>query len=196
MRGLFLISMMMRLPHIIRTAAQLMLACLLLASCHGNKSATKSKTNDDDLSKAAVRKIQDKYAPLLGTEPSKVNNIKLYSFIDDWYGVPYLYAGKSKSGVDCSGFTTILYREVYAKNIAGSAASLYEACKGIKEDELKEGDLVFFKINGDKISHVGVYLQNSRFVHASTRKGIIISNLNEPYYRKYFFKGGRPKVSS
>lgn len=166
---------------------------LLLASCRSNKSVTKS---NDDFAKSEIRKLQEKYAPLLGTDPSSVSNIKLYSFIDEWYGVPYLYAGKSKTGVDCSGFTTILYKEVYGKNFLGPAAALYNASKEVKEDELEEGDLVFFKINSEKVSHVGVYLQNSRFVHASTKKGIIISNLNEPYYRKYFFKGGRPKVSS
>jgi len=52
---------------------------------------------------------------------------------------------------------------------------------------------VFFKIESKNVSHVGVYLMNNKFVHASTKKGVIISDLNEPYYQKYFFTGGRPK---
>jgi lipoprotein Spr len=194
----FLYLVNMNRPAVLRSPQAYLLPLLLmlalLVSCHRNKDIAKSK--DDELGKAAIKKIQEKYAPLLGTEPSRIDNIKLYSFIDDWYGVPYLYAGKSKSGVDCSGFTTILYKEIYAKNIAGSAASQYEMCKVIKEEDLEEGDLVFFKINSERVSHVGVYLRNSRFVHASSKKGIMISNLNETYFRKYFFKGGRPKVSS
>jgi murein DD-endopeptidase / murein LD-carboxypeptidase len=164
---------------------------LLLAACRGGKNASST-----DSSKAVQKKIQEKYAGLLGIDQEKIKNIKLYSFIDEWYGVPYLYAGKSKSGVDCSGFTNILYREVYGIAMAGSAASLYEGCKSIKRDDLEEGDLVFFKINSERISHVGVYLQNNKFVHASSKKGIIISDLEEAYYKKYYFKGGRPKVSS
>lgn len=167
---------------------------LLLASCHGNKNI--STNTSEEPSKAQGKKLKEKYAPMLGVEPSKIDNIKLYSFIDDWYGIPYKYGGKSKSGVDCSGFTNILYREVYNKPLQGSAASLYELCKPVKRDDLEEGDLVFFKINGDKISHVGVYLQNNKFVHASSKKGIMISDLDETYFRKYFFKGGRPKVTS
>ena len=52
---------------------------------------------------------------------------------------------------------------------------------------------MFFKIESDKVSHIGVYLQNNKFVHASTKKGIHIDDLDEPYYKKYFYKGGRIK---
>ena len=122
---------------------------------------------------------------------SEITNVALYKFIDEWYGVPYLYGGKTKSGVDCSGFASILYSTIYKKNISGSAASIFNACKAVSEKDLEEGDLVFFKINSDKISHVGVYLKNHHFVHASTHKGIVISSLEEDYYKKYFFKGGK-----
>jgi lipoprotein Spr len=174
----------------------LLIVGLLLASCHGNKGITKAgdpPKKEESASKAAAKKIQEKYSVMLGIEPSKIDNIKLYSFVDDWYGVPYVYGGKTKNGVDCSGFACALYREVYERNLQGSSASLFEGSKPMKKDDLEEGDLVFFKINGDKISHVGVYLQNNKFVHASTKKGIMISDLNEEYYKKYFYKGGRPK---
>ena len=62
------------------------------------------------------------------------------------------------------------------------------------EDELNEGDLVFFDFNGQKFSHVGVYLQNNRFVHVSTSKGVIISNLKDPWYYKYFSRAGSVKA--
>ena len=62
---------------------------------------------------------------------------------------------------------------------------------GYRKEELKEGDLVFFKINSKSISHVGVYLGDDKFAHASSSKGVMISNLNEAYWKRYYYKGGR-----
>jgi lipoprotein Spr len=56
---------------------------------------------------------------------------------------------------------------------------------------MREGDLVFFKIGQNTVSHVGVYLTNDRFVHASTSSGVMISDLKEPYWKKYYAGGGR-----
>jgi lipoprotein Spr len=61
----------------------------------------------------------------------------------------------------------------------------------VSREELKEGDLVFFKINSRSITHVGIYLGNNRFAHASSSRGVVLSNLDEPYYKRYFYKGGR-----
>jgi murein DD-endopeptidase / murein LD-carboxypeptidase len=141
--------------------------------------------------KAKAEKIKEAYAEILKVDQKDITDIDLYKFIDEWYGVPYKYSGKSKSGVDCSGFTCSLYTEVYKKPLSGTSSSIFNSCKTIKKADLKEGDLVFFKINSDKISHIGIYLQNNRFVHASTQKGVIINDLDEPYYKKYFYKGGR-----
>jgi lipoprotein Spr len=61
----------------------------------------------------------------------------------------------------------------------------------VSREELKEGDLVFFKIKSRSITHVGIYLGNNRFAHASSSRGVVLSNLDEPYYKRYFYKGGR-----
>jgi lipoprotein Spr len=61
----------------------------------------------------------------------------------------------------------------------------------LSREELKEGDLVFFKIKSRSITHVGIYLGNNRFAHASSSRGVVLSNLDEPYYKRYFYKGGR-----
>ena len=63
----------------------------------------------------------------------------------------------------------------------------------IKISDLKEGDLVFFNTNGKSISHVGVYLKNHKFVHASTKKGVMISDMNEPYFKQTYVSSGRVK---
>lgn len=129
----------------------------------------------------------------MGVKETEITNITLYKFIDSWYGVPYKSAGKSKNGVDCSGFVSILCQQVFNKIVGGSSATMYAACDPVSEKNLEEGDLVFFKINSDKVSHVGVYLKNRRFVHASTHKGVMINSLDEVYYAKYFYKGGKIK---
>lgn len=157
---------------------------LVFSSCRGDKHASEGS---GDIT------IKKKYAGMLGVPENEITNLVLYRFIDSWYGAPYKYGGKSKAGVDCSGFATILYAQVYKKTISGSSYSLYDQCEHVAEKKLEEGNLVFFKINSDRVSHVGVYLKNRRFVHASTHKGVIISSLDEAYYKKYFFKGGKLK---
>lgn len=115
----------------------------------------------------------------------------MYTKVIEWMGIPYSYGGNSKKGIDCSHLVIQLTKDIYYNSISGNAATLYEASHKLKIQELSEGDLVFFKINTSYISHVGVYLQNDLFVHATVGKGVMISSLNEPYYKKYFFGSGR-----
>jgi lipoprotein Spr len=61
----------------------------------------------------------------------------------------------------------------------------------LSKDDLKEGDLVFFKIKSSRITHIGIYLGDRRFAHASSSRGVVISNLDEPYYARHFYRGGR-----
>ena len=157
------------------------LILLVLFSCGVKRSTTNNSSSS----------IKKKYSQLLGVSEKEISNKKLYSFIDDWYGVPYKYGGKSKSGVDCSDFVSILYKNVFGKEISGSSASMSKQCKTISKDELKEGDLVFFKIDSKEISHIGIYLQNNKFIHATTKAGVMIDDLSEEYYKKYFESAGR-----
>lgn len=135
--------------------------------------------------------LEEKYSYLLGTAKENITNKKLYSFIEDWYGAPYQYGGKTKKGIDCSGFTSILFKQVFGKELSGSSSAIYNQCKRISKKELQEGDLVFFKIDSKEVSHVGIYLQNHKFVHATTKAGVRIDNVNDEYYRKYFWAVGR-----
>jgi len=132
---------------------------------------------------------------LLGLSSKEIKKSELYSFIQDWYAVPYKYGGCKKSGVDCSCFTTILYEEVYHQKLAGNASDLYKGAEKISLQRAREGDLVFFKINVSYVSHVGVLLRDGHFVHASTSKGVIVSSLEEAYYKKYFHSAGRVKTN-
>lgn len=131
------------------------------------------------------------YANILGVQPSELSNQKLYSLIDEWWNVPYKYAGNSKKGIDCSGFSCMVLKSVYNTEIIRGSSEMYRITDRVKKEELKEGDLVFFRIRHGHISHVGVYLKNNMFVHASVKYGVTISSLDDPYYKKVFASGGR-----
>lgn len=185
-----------KLPYIILAAL-----IILSTACKTGKktNAIKNKTADKKENKSQEispkdKAIKEKYALALGVNEKDLSNLKLYYFIDEWMGVPYKYGGNDKNGIDCSGFTGLLYREVYNKNISGPTSTLIELTNIINENELKEGDMVFFQIEKKgKVSHVGVYLQNNKFVHATTKKGVMINDLNENYYKQHYFKSGRVK---
>ena len=137
--------------------------------------------------------LQKKYAQKMDVHPSEITNEALYRFINDWYGVRYVYGGTTKRGVDCSSFVQKVIKATLGIDLMRTAASQYVTTKNISRNELQEGDLVFFKIKVHRISHVGVYLQNNRFVHASSSRGVMISNLNSSYWSRYYAGGGRVK---
>jgi lipoprotein Spr len=125
---------------------------------------------------------------------SACTNLELYREIYGWLGVKYKYAGLSKNGVDCAGFVTNICNKTYATKLSGSATHHFEKCIEINDPAyLEEGDLVFFKINKPNISHVGLYLGNGKFAHAAVHGGVMINDLSEKYYSKYYFTGGRLK---
>jgi cell wall-associated NlpC family hydrolase len=170
----------------------IVLASLLLISCKSTRILT-------DVSQARNKEfkgsVKERYAALLAVPERDIKNEKLYRFIDDWMGTPNVPGGLDKKGVDCSGFTLLLEKEIFDKHVPRTAKQMAESVKRKFEEELKEGDLVFFDFNGQKFSHVGVYLQNNRFVHVSTSKGVIISNLKDAWYYKYFSRCGSIRSS-
>ncbi|MEQ1732129.1 MAG: C40 family peptidase [Bacteroidia bacterium] len=113
--------------------------------------------------------------------------------LNEWHKTHYQMGGNSKRGIDCSHFTAVVYKNTYGKIISGSARDYYTNADTTFTSplELKIGDMVFFNINGRSLSHVGVYVGNNEFVHATVHAGVIKSNLNEPYYTRYYKGGAR-----
>lgn len=134
--------------------------------------------------------IQFKYAMMLNVDVESLKNISLFGFIENWFGTRYHLGGTTKRGIDCSALTGGLLLAVYGFAMPRTAKQQYDATEHIKKEELKEGDLVFFNTHGG-VSHVGLYLENNYFVHASSSQGVTISNLDDNYYAKRFICGGR-----
>lgn len=163
---------------------------LLFSSCHHKKNVEDKITiKSTPNNKVAI------VAEKLSVSEKEVRHKKLYSFVSDWYGTPYKYGGCDKGGIDCSCFTGLLYKKVYGVTVARNSSLIHKEADHIKTSHLREGDLVFFKIGTKDVSHVGIYLKDNKFVHASTSKGVIINDLNETYYKKYYYEAGRVKLN-
>ena len=118
-------------------------------------------------------------------------NVKLLTFILDWRGTPYSYGGNDKTGVDCSAFSQHLYESVFGMSIPRVSNDIYMKSMPIKRMNLYQGDMVFFVTSSsDRITHMGVYLWDGYFAHASSSKGVMISNLSQGYYQRTFVSGG------
>ncbi len=139
----------------------------------------------------SANSVQLKYAVLLNTEVEYLPNKELLESVDEWYGVRYRTGGNTKTGVDCSGFTVAVYSAVYGIALPRVSREQYRISRKISITELQEGDLVFFHTRGSGVSHVGVYLGNNRFIHASVSRGVMVNSLFEPYYVQRFLGAGR-----
>lgn len=178
----------------------IVVAALIMAACHSTNKTTKNSgtkpksAGKTESGKTSASSSKMKYvATQLGVSESEIKNDKLYQFIAAWYGTPYKYGGCDIKGTDCSCLTINLYKEVYKKNLPRTADEMMKNCDKLSASKVEEGDMVFFKIESKQITHVGVCLKNNKFIHASTKKGVMISDLNEPYFKKYFFSYGRLK---
>lgn len=107
-----------------------------------------------------------------------------------WLGTPYKYGGTTKKGVDCSGFVGNMYREVRKIQLPRTSGAMYDGGSKVSRENLKEGDLVFFG-SFWKVDHVGIYLNGNRFVHASTSKGVMVSPMDDVYWKPKYLGARR-----
>lgn len=160
------------------------------------KSPINNKAGENDFATIEnCTAIQFKYAQLLNVEVESITNYTLFNFIEDWWGTKYRYGGATRQGIDCSAFSGTLLHTVYGFVAARTAREQYELSEKIDKENLQEGDLVFFNTRRG-VSHVGVYLRNGYFAHASTGLGVTVSSLDETYYSKKFLGGGRVTLNN
>lgn len=153
----------------------------LLSSC----GSSAPKVDYQALAQASVK---------LGIDIDLRDNHKLYINAAQWMGTPYRLGGNSTQGIDCSGLTFQLYKETYRIRLPRSTSKQkFEVQRQLTHDELREGDLVFFNSHpsSKRATHVGIYLKDWKFIHASSSQGVIVSSLLEEYYKEHWICGGR-----
>lgn len=123
------------------------------------------------------------------TSKKSAINEKLFSFYKEWKGVRYRLGGQTKKGIDCSAFVQKVISEKFDIQLPRDTKSQALIGKPIKKSELKMGDLVFFKTG--RTNHVGIYIENGKFMHASTKIGVTISELDNAYFKKHYWKAQR-----
>jgi len=110
----------------------------------------------------------------------------LYAQLRNWQGVRYQAGGLSKSGIDCSGFVYLTYRHHFNMEFPRTTRGQSKLGRKVSRKQLQPGDLVFFK-TGWFDRHVGIYIEDRRFIHVSTKKGVMLSSLEDPYWLKKYW---------
>lgn len=143
--------------------------------------------------KMLEQKEMQELSTRLGISITEPSHLDLYREVADWLGTRYRRGGMSRNAVDCSGFTNIIYKNVYGMQLDRVSTTIAKNVKeSISKEDLEPGDMVFFSTFKKKyINHVGVYIGDGKFIHASIKHGVIVSSLTEGYYSKAWRKGGR-----
>jgi len=110
--------------------------------------------------------------------------------IRPWLGTPHRMGGMSRRGIDCSGLTVNLYRDLFGIQLPRTTHAQMRSGRWVDRSQLTPGDLVFFK-PAKKYRHVGIYLGRGEFVHTSTRRGVMISRLDDDFWRSCYLSGRR-----
>lgn len=121
----------------------------------------------------------------------KINDQKMMDVILSYLGTPYVYGGNSKSGIDCSAFTGAVYHQSVNMTLPRTAADQVKLGQPVSFDNLKFGDLMFFNTTGANPSHVGIYIGDDLFAHASEAFGVTISSIESSYYKKRYTEARR-----
>ncbi len=171
-----------------------------------NNSKNKVQKKEDILSKSDMttskkakyltRAEKERYAALLNINPDSLGNEKLYATITKWMDTPYQWGGESQNGIDCSSLTQQIYYEVYGKKIPRTSLQqfYFDTRAHFKSQKyLKEGDLVFFRLRYQDqiVSHVGIYLQNGRFLGSNAPRGVEITDLDTHYWQDKYVASAR-----
>ena len=111
---------------------------------------------------------------------------QIVAFAEQFLGTPYVWAGSSPSGFDCSGFVSYVFKN-FGYTVNRTAASMYTNGVAVDKSELQIGDAVFFASSSESIGHVGIYIGDCEFIHSSTGCGYVtISGLDESYYSRMY----------
>lgn len=115
---------------------------------------------------------------------------RIWAHAQDWLGAPYRFGGEDRSGVDCSAFVQAVIGSAFGQRLSRATATQVKEGEAVARADLRAGDLVFFR-TGRRTRHVGIYLGDGTFVHASTREGVTVTPLDDAYYRRTYWTARR-----
>lgn len=145
----------------------------------------KKRVADDD-----IKKPEPSSATTTGG-PAAFERQKMMDAILAWMGTPYDYGGESKSGTDCSGFTMQIFKESAGMDLPRTTEEQAKLGSAVAKEDLKFGDLIFFNTTGENPSHVGIYIGDDMFAHASVSFGVTLSSMYSSYYKKRYTEARR-----
>ncbi|MFR2920104.1 MAG: bifunctional murein DD-endopeptidase/murein LD-carboxypeptidase [Proteus mirabilis] len=146
-------------------------------------TAPLNKSSSTSISQAS----QDEFESLVKNLDIKSKILDQYA---DWKGVAYRLGGNTKSGIDCSAFVQRTFRDQFGVELPRSTSDQQFAGTKVNRSTLKAGDLVLFK-TGRTMRHIGIYIGNDKFVHASTSSGVIVSEMSNVYWKNRFYTARR-----
>ncbi len=164
----------------------LLLTLLLLTGCATSRQSDSQRLRWPRNSHSAST---DTPAPAADKPAANTSN-NVVQEARKWLGSPYRYGGDTRAGVDCSGLVSQVYLAVHNLKLPRSSAQMQQYATPIEVNDLRPGDLLFFTY-GSQVNHVGIYAGNNVMIHASSSKGVIESNITEPYYQRTFHSAGR-----
>lgn len=163
------------------------------SSTDNDIDSSRSKDNKNVITPSGHGLVSDEWARL-DIKLGRKDNKALYKELKRWLGTPYVYAAHTcGEGTDCSGMVMEVFLKVYGIKVHRNSAKMLEQnCKPIDVEDLREGDLVFFITSSDgHVSHVGIYLKDYKFVHASSSRGVAVDDLRQNYYATHFHTAAR-----
>src|SRR5690606_3101206 len=129
--------------------------------------------------------------PVIEPEASQTPDVnEILTVFQEWRGTPYRFGGTSERGIDCSAFAREVFRNAVGIELPRDTRSQVHDGTRVSKQDLVEGDMVCFKMNR-RLNHVGIYVGNGEFIHASTRGGVTRSKLDNPSWRRRFWQARR-----
>jgi cell wall-associated NlpC family hydrolase len=148
--------------------------CLLVTGCNAKSNVNSQSLDADKVKTAQTERVV----------------ARLLDYYSQWQGVPHCNGGTSKEGVDSCGFTYMTFREKFGIRLPRSTSQLANTGTAINRMHLQPGDLVFFKIDMGA-RHVGIYVDEQKFMHSSKGEGVMMSSMDNPYWQKRYWQSRR-----